>query len=330
MASFTHHPPGGGRGSHIAPQGSHITHPQKIHTSPPFLFLPIVFYSYRCCWWVVDNPVLSTDRPRQWRWRRGAGPPPAPPGPAAPWRRLRGAGTPSSSKKRGVEVARVELLSTPVFHLFLLLDGVDREVMHETLMSMKHQLFKSMSVSLRQAQGRALALRVEPAAAVSSATGAADPSRGYQGEGQGHPPRLRLTPSGGPRRPQAAASESVSGTCRPGLRPESVAAPGGNGALAARRPSPVRGTAQHRSPDSFASSANASPWARLRRFGVLRAAFIKLRFTKLPRSELRPWPTLWHGEELRGTVQAKGRLHGQQTTVVPALNLGARYMKGEA
>lgn len=55
-------------------------------------------------------------------------------------------------------------------------------------------------------------------------------------------------------------------------------------ALAARRPLPVRGSAQHHSPDFFASSANAKPGPRRGRFEFLRGESIKLRFTNPPPS----------------------------------------------
>ena len=167
-------------------------------------------------------------------------------------------------------------------------------------------------MSPRWARGRALALRVEPA-------------RGLQ-----RPPGRLTIPhagEGGRPRPSPSAAPHPLGTARrgapcrddrfpPGGGPRHLARYRwplrGHGALAARRPLPVSRRALRRSPDFFASTANAKPGPRLRRFAVLRGAFIRLRLTKLPPYARQSRYRLWHGEELRGTVQARAACTGNR------------------
>lgn len=98
--------------------------------------------------------------------------------------------------------------------------------------------------------------------------------------------------------------------------------------LAAWRPFPVKDCAQHRSPEFFASSANATPGPRRWRFGCLQGESINLRFTNPPPSETQSRLHLRHGEELRGTVQAKAACTGNRQLLTGSESRGPVHLKG--
>lgn len=92
--------------------------------------------------------------------------------------------------------------------------------------------------------------------------------------------------------------------------------------LAARRLLPVSDCAQHRSPEFFASSANAKPGPRRWRFGFLRGESIKLRFTNPPPAGIQSRHRERHGDELRGTVQAKAACTGNRQKLLGSESRG--------
>ena len=117
--------------------------------------------------------------------------------------------------------------------------------------------------------------------------------------------RLKASSSAKPSPPNAPCKALRAMLCK-------LAAASRREALAARRPLPVREHAQHRTPVFSPRRPTLTHDRPQGAFGLVQGVSVKQSFTNPPPTQAQPWVCLWHGEELRGTVQARAACTGNR------------------